>query len=136
MTLKAAVAAVKARLDLCTDAAYPSMRVAARTTPCHVYSIAAQAAAIMPATVMHGGKYHWNATLSVQTVADTLDAALTATDDLISRFSGGPYNDTTNGCKLTMIGLESEIGSEIPDDGQQDAERFMNTTITLQITET
>lgn len=134
MTLKAAVAAVKARLDLCTDASYPSMRVAAKATPCHVYGISAQAAVIMPATV--GSKIHWNASVTVQTVADTLDAALTATDDLISRFSGGPYNDIINGCKLTMIGIESEIGSEIPDDGQQDAERFMTTIITLQITET
>lgn len=134
MSFKSIVAGVKARLDLCSADAFASMRVAGESTPCHVYGISGQITWMMPAT--GGSKAHWTIVLEVQSIADTLDDALDAANDLISQFSGGSFTDVTNSCKLTVQSIECGVGSEMPDDGQQDAERYVNTTITIQAVET
>lgn len=134
MSFKTIVSGIKARLDNCSADAYASMRVAGQGTPCHVYGISGQLSWMMPAT--GGSKAHWTMVLEVQSIADTLEGALDASVDLIGQFLGGPFTDVTNACKLTVQSIECSVGSEMPDDGQQDAERYVNTTITIQAVET
>ena len=132
MSLPEVVAAVRARAAVATSKVYPGMRVAGKTTPCIVYNVDLSATMFLPGSI--GSKHHWNGTLTATCIADTLDAATDLAYQLAKAFAGGPHTHT--GCKLVAHEMSFSTGTELPDDGQQDAERTVSVTINLQAQET
>jgi hypothetical protein len=132
MSFPEIVAAIRARAANATSKVYPGMRVAGKTTPCIVYNVDLSATMFLPGSI--GSKHHWNGTLTATCIADTLDAATDLAYQLAKAFAGGPHTHT--GCKLVAHEMSFSTGTELPDDGQQDAERTVSVTINLQAQET
>jgi len=132
VSLPEVVAAVRARAAVATSKVYPGMRVAGKTTPCIVYNVDLSATMFLPGSI--GSKHHWNGTLTATCIADTLDAATDLAYELAKAFGSGPYTHT--GCKLVAHEMSFSTGTELPDDGKQDAERTVTVTINLQAQET
>lgn len=144
MSLRGAVKAVIQKLENAANAsgtsAYVSMRVAGQTTPCIVFDISIRQTIPMPnGNAFGGGKRHYDVSVEVSCIADTLDQAMAVLEDLQSEFAdGGPYSVTVDAetIKITCIEFgEFTTRAEVPDDGQHDAERVVSGTITLQATE-
>jgi hypothetical protein len=132
MSLPQVVAAIRARAAVATANVYAGMRVAGKGTPCIVYNVELSATMYLPGAI--GTKTHWNGTLTATCIANTLDAASDLADKLANAFGSGPYSHT--GCKLVAHEMSFATGTELPDDGQQDAERTVSVTINLQAQET
>lgn len=132
MSMSTVITAVRARMATASTKTFPGMRVAGRVTPCIVYNVDISHTMHFPATA--GTKSHYMVTVQATCIADTLDAALDVADDLADAFLGGPFTHT--GCKLVAQEMTFSTGAEVPDDGQQDAERTVTATITLQAKET
>jgi hypothetical protein len=131
MSLPQVVAAIRARAAVATSKVYPGMRVAGKTTPCIVYNVDLSATMYLPGSF---GKAHWNGTMTATCIADTLDQAADLAYELAKAFAGGPHTHT--GCKLVAHEMSFSTGTELPDDGKQDAERTVTVTINLQAQET
>ena len=126
------IKAVRARCATAHSKTYAGMRVAGQDLPCIVYDLSLEPTVHMPGTA--GTKSHFMVTLNAQCIAATLDDAAGVADDLFDAFDGGPFTHT--GCKLVAQEMTFSTGAEVPDDGQQDAERTVTATITLQAKET
>jgi|688.fasta_scaffold672216_2 hypothetical protein len=131
MSFPEIVAAIRARAANATSKVYPGMRVAGKTTPCIVYNVDLAATMYLPGSF---GKAHWNGTMIATCIADTLDQAADLAHELAKAFANGPHTHT--GCKLVAHEMSFSTGTELPDDGQQDAERTVTVTINLQAQET
>jgi hypothetical protein len=131
----AMTAAVKARLDngMVAASIHPGMRVPGVALPVVLYDITIRPTMRMPSTV--GSRGHAEIVLTATVIDAMLVGALQVADDVRTVFDGGPFTDTTNGVKLVVTDMEYATGFEVPDDGNQDAERTISVTITLQGTE-
>lgn len=134
--IKTAIRGIADRLDTATYPAYASMRVAGQATPCYVYEANWTRTMRMPST--GGTKAHYLITVDVDCIADTLDTCMDMAETLITNFDGGPFTFALSGTTVQLT--VTDIGpfqtrAEIPDDGQQDAERVVSAQIQLQATE-
>lgn len=134
--IKTVVRGIADRLDTPTYPAYASMRVAGQGTPCYVYEVGFTRTMRMPAT--GGAKAHYSVTVDIDCVADTVDSCLDMVQTLVTNFDGGPFTYSLSGTTVQLT--VTDIGpfqtrAEVPDDGQQDAERVISAQIQLQATE-
>lgn len=124
-------AAVFARLNTIGSASvHPGMRVPGVVLPVVLYDITIRPTMRMPSTT--GAKGHAEIVLTATVIDGFLADALQIADDVRTAFDGGPFTDNTNGVKLVVTDMEYATGFEVPDDGNQDAERTISVTITLQ----
>jgi hypothetical protein len=134
--IKVAIRGIADRLDTTSYPAYASMRVAGQATPCYVYECNFTRTMRMPST--GGIKAHYLITVDVDCIADTLDTCFDMVEMLVTNFDGGPFTFSASGkvVQLTVTDIGPfQTRAEIPDDGQQDAERVISAQIQLQATE-
>jgi hypothetical protein len=124
-------AAVFSRLNTIGSASvHPGMRVPGVALPVVLYDITIRPTMRMPSTA--GTKGHAEIVLTATVIDAFLADALQVAEDVRQAFDGGPFTDSSNGVKLVVTDMEYATGFEVPDDGNQDAERTISVTITLQ----
>jgi len=122
-------AAVFSRLNTIGSASvHPGMRVPGVALPVVLYDITIRPTIHMPSTA--GAKGHAEIVLTATVIDAFLADALQVAEDVRQAFDGGPF--TSSGVKLVVTDMEYATGFEVPDDGNQDAERTISVTITLQ----
>lgn len=117
-----------------SSTAHPSMRPAGTATPIAVYEYSADTVMYFPG--IFGAKPQWAVQASIACIADTVQGATSLASDLADFINANPtYVCPNTGLELKCTELSFALSSEQPDDGQQDAERTVTVTATIQARE-
>ena len=115
--------------------AHPSMRPAGTSTPIAVYEHTVEPTMFFPGE--YGAKPHYNVTATIACIADTVQAAVSLASDMADFINNNPtYSDPGSAIAIKCTALSFTLSAEQPDDGQQDAERTVTITATIQAKET
>jgi hypothetical protein len=115
--------------------AHPSMRPAGTPTPIAVYEHTVEPTMFFPGE--YGAKPHYNVTATIACIADTVQAAVALASDIADYIDSNPnYADPGSAINIKCTALSFTLSAEQPDDGQQDAERTVTITATIQARET
>lgn len=114
--------------------AHPSMRPAGTPTPIAVYEHTVEPTMFFPGE--YGAKPHYNVSATIACIADTVASAAGLASDLAGYMNANPnYVDLGSGIVIKCTALSFTLSAEQPDDGQQDAERTVTITATIQARE-
>lgn len=117
------------------SSAHPSMRPAGTPTPIAVYEHTVEPTMFFPGE--YGAKPHYNVTATIACIADTVAAAAGLASDIADYINANPnYVDLGSAITIKCTALSFTLSAEQPDDGQQDAERTVTITATIQAKET
>lgn len=115
--------------------AHPSMRPAGTPTPIAVYEHTVEPTMFFPGE--YGAKPHYNVSATIACIADTVQAAVALASDIADYIDSNPnYADPGSAINIKCTALSFTLSAEQPDDGQQDAERTVTITATIQAKET
>ena len=115
--------------------AHPSMRPAGTPTPIAVYEHIVEPTMFFPGE--YGAKPHYNVSATIACIADTVQAAVSLASDMADFIDSNPnYADPGSAINIKCTALSFTLSAEQPDDGQQDAERTVTITATIQARET
>jgi hypothetical protein len=111
-----------------------SMRVAGTPTPVAVYDCTCTPVQHHPGTFSG----HWAIEATITVIGDNLLEIANIADSIGGYFSSNPNFTPTTPSVSCRIGVETisfATGAESPDDGQQDAERTITISLTMQVRE-
>ena len=139
MSYAAIAEAIHVYIDTAAQAssttAHPSMRPAGTSTPIAVYEHTVEPTMFFPGEF--GAKPHYNVTATIACIADTVQDAVALASDIADYIDSNPnYADPGSAINIKCTALSFTLSAEQPDDGQQDAERTVTITATIQAKET
>ena len=103
------------------------LRRAGDPTPYIVYEVTQMDVEVSMPSKLAG---HYTMQVTAQCVANTAIEAWDAADDLLAQFSGNVV-DNANDITLVLVGVNATARTDVPDDGQSDAERIVTLVLTI-----